>query len=947
MPAGTGIVTVEVARQNSAPVANADSVVSAGQPVVVDPLANDSDPDGDALHLTALTLPVKGQIALNPDGKLTYTPPAGFTGQDGFTYQVSDGTTVTEGEVAVSVTAPAVPTYANGFRYRRRIVVPAQTAAAETVSDFVLLVRETGAWLKPVASGGRVQHPQGFDLRFELENGTKLDHELERYDASAGSVLAWVRVPSWQLSSQLRLVLYYGKPALTAAEANPVSVWRGYLAVLDARTGADRSGANRALTPTGIGTGALLGDAGAYSGTSVASRADATFLSGVSALTVQAVVAPDAAMVGSSHGILAQGPMNGSDASAGLALQYLASSADGTRNAIHFKVTCGDGAAFVVSGADAQQAQRQLLHGVWRQGETAHLFLDGVELQPSSSSVARSGVTAMPAGGLYLGAGARDPVTGGWSGLIDEVRFAATAFSAARIACEARNMSANQALYGLGGEDQAGQTDAAPAAVPVAVATPTGSSIDIDVAASAYDPDGPGQPEIAGTGTPASGVVTVVNGKIRYTPFAGYVGLDRFTYTLDNAGKRSSSLVQVTVTAASELPPVLRTIMVANSTQLTAALAGNFSGLATVPAGTTGPLRPGDHIACAPGTYAGTFTMSVSGTQTNPIFIKRASDTGTVTFSGRINLRGAWCGLHRLRFTGDALKVDISGRGGRVTRCLFDTIGYDGIVYLTGSSHPDVRIDHNEFRDIVGSAVRSEIDSSLDHQNMRIDHNYFNGHSVTSSNESVLLVLTDAFRDAFLVYEGNLFVGCLKDPSNLIDEKEMISVKTGSARVRNNTVLDCDAGFISLRETNRSIVEGNWFENGSFIRMHGDDHTVRNNRSTGKLCEVRSGDEDMDAPIPPQCTDFGKAGRTPIIYTDRCKTAHACARNALLEHNIGSIIVGTAGEPFKAQNTTLRNNDRAATRTTNSWTGITETGVGGHSNTAVKLTPADVGPDAV
>ena len=175
----------------------------------------------------------------------------------------------------------------------------------------------------------------------------------------------------------------------------------------------------------------------------------------------------------------------------------------------------------------------------------------------------------------------------------------------------------------------------------------------------------------------------------------------------------------------------------------------------------------------------------------------------------------------------------------------------------------------------------------------------------------------------------------------------MISVKTGSARVRNNTVLDCDAGFISLRETNRSIVEGNWFENGSFIKMHGDDHIIRNNRSTGKLCEVRSGDEDMDAPIPPQCTDFGKAGRTPIIYTDRCKTAHRlrAQRAARAQYRVDH--VGTAGEPFKAQNTTLRNNDRAATRTTNSWTGITETGVGGHSNTAVKLTPADVGPDAV
>jgi hypothetical protein len=192
---------------------------------------------------------------------------------------------VSEGEVTVSVTAPAVPTYANGYRYRRRIVVPAQTSAAETATDFVLLVRESGDWLKPATAGGRMQHPEAFDLRFELENGAKLDHELERYEPAVGSVLAWVRVPSWQLSGQLRLVLYYGKPGLTVTEANPASVWRGYLTVLDARTGVDRSGANRGLTPTGIGAGTLLGDAGRYTGTSVASRADASFLSGLTALT--------------------------------------------------------------------------------------------------------------------------------------------------------------------------------------------------------------------------------------------------------------------------------------------------------------------------------------------------------------------------------------------------------------------------------------------------------------------------------------------------------------------------------------------------------------------------------------------------------------------------------------------------------------------------------------
>ncbi len=208
---------------------------------------------------------------------------------------------------------------------------------------------------------------------------------------------------------------------------------------------------------------------------------------------------------------------------------------------VHFKVICADGAAYVLSGANAQRTQAQLLHGVWRQGAVPALFLDGAAVTPSSASTARSGLTAMPAGGLYVGAGARDPATGGWRGLIDEVRIAATAFPAERIAAEAANLAVPQALYGMGDEDQVEQADQAPVAMPLRVGTTAANHVDVDVATAAYDPDGPGPCEIAAIGAPSHGVATATGGAIRYTPVAGFVGSDWFGYTLDNAGSAAAA----------------------------------------------------------------------------------------------------------------------------------------------------------------------------------------------------------------------------------------------------------------------------------------------------------------------------------------------------------------------------------------------------------------------
>jgi VCBS repeat-containing protein len=91
----SNVATVALTVSDDAPVANADSYgVSKNNPLTISApgvLGNDTDANGDALTAALVAGPAHGTLALSANGSFSYTPAAGYTGGDSFTYKANDG----------------------------------------------------------------------------------------------------------------------------------------------------------------------------------------------------------------------------------------------------------------------------------------------------------------------------------------------------------------------------------------------------------------------------------------------------------------------------------------------------------------------------------------------------------------------------------------------------------------------------------------------------------------------------------------------------------------------------------------------------------------------------------------------------------------------------------------------------------------------------------------
>ncbi len=74
------------------------------QSVVISPLANDSDPQGDSLTLAGIDAPFNGSAVISGN-TVIYTPDLNYFGSDSFDYEVSDGSLLSAATISVNVTA--------------------------------------------------------------------------------------------------------------------------------------------------------------------------------------------------------------------------------------------------------------------------------------------------------------------------------------------------------------------------------------------------------------------------------------------------------------------------------------------------------------------------------------------------------------------------------------------------------------------------------------------------------------------------------------------------------------------------------------------------------------------------------------------------------------------------------------------------------------------------
>jgi hypothetical protein len=178
---------------NTPPVANNNTAQTVeGQPVTIDILANDLDPDGDDLSIASFdATTANGGSVEADDERLRYTPADGFNGTDFFTYvaedehgAVSDTATVTVEVQAVGNNAPVASDDTAQVLAGQTVTIDVLANDTDADGDALAVVRvgnpSGGSFVGVDLESGLIEYlapdtPGSYTFEYEVTDGEETD----------------------------------------------------------------------------------------------------------------------------------------------------------------------------------------------------------------------------------------------------------------------------------------------------------------------------------------------------------------------------------------------------------------------------------------------------------------------------------------------------------------------------------------------------------------------------------------------------------------------------------------------------------------------------------------------------------------------------------------------------------------------------------------------------
>ncbi len=120
-----------------------------------------------------------------------------------------------------------------GYSFRKQItILNGQVSGSADHANFPVLISHTDTDLRTFPNGGNVMNSNGYDIVFTAADGvTQLDHQLEKYTASTGAVVAWVRIPLLDFNDDTNIYMYYGNTSISTDQSSTGTWDSNYTAV--------------------------------------------------------------------------------------------------------------------------------------------------------------------------------------------------------------------------------------------------------------------------------------------------------------------------------------------------------------------------------------------------------------------------------------------------------------------------------------------------------------------------------------------------------------------------------------------------------------------------------------------------------------------------------------------------------------------------------------------